>query len=1045
MILRFFAHHPTAANLLMLFGLGLGAISIGDIGRSTFPDLPLDEVEVRIVYPGASAEEVEDALCQRIEDAADGVTDLKRMTCDARENSARAVMELNTATGSFDRFFTDIKAEIDAINDFPADVEEPVVSQLGRTDPVTSIAIAGDMTPTDLKAYAEDVKRRLQRLGEVSQIEVQGFSERQIRIEIPADTLRQFGLSVSDIAGTISRQSVDLPSGTLFTPDRDILLRFQDERRTAADFESLIVVSSDSGAELRLGDIATITDRFELDEERMVFNGQPAALLEVTKTRSQDTLDVVDAVAAFVEVENARAPANVTLTLTRNVSSIVRDRLQLLLGNGAMGLVLVFLVMWLFFSLRYAFWVAMGLPVSFAGAIFAMGVLGITFNMLSMIGLLVAVGLLMDDAIVIAENIAAARHRGLSPREAAVEGTRQVLPGVLSSFTTTAFIFLPLGFLEGDLGQILRDMPIVLLIVLSVSMIEAFFILPNHLYHAMQHPDKPGRIRQAFEESFIGFRDGVVVPAVETVVANRYLFLSSVLALMILTFGMLPSGVLKFRAFPDLDGDNIVARILLPQGTPLARTDEVVDRVLQALERTNEALRQNERRQASLVTNTLVQTNLNSVSFETGPHVASIFVDMRGAEIRNVSADDFLNRWRQETGDVADVLAVTFSRLQIGPAGLPIDLELVGDDLEALKAASLDMQNWLAGFDGVYDLRDDLRPGKPELRIHLREGASSLGFDAETIARQLRAAFFGVTADEIQVGSESFEIDVRVAEADRDALGDLNVFTVTSATGAQVPLGAIAMVETGRGRARINRIDRERAVTIQGEVDFDKNNANEILAALETEFLPGFLERHPSVRLNVEGQQAEANTTLASLGQSALFGLFGVFIILSFQFRSYQEPLIVMAIIPLAFVGVVIGHLLMGYDLSMPSMMGFVSLAGVVVNNSILLVTFIKFHGSAGMKVEDAVIAAARDRFRPIALTTLTTVAGLLPILSETSLQAQVLIPLVISIAFGLMATALLVLFVVPTTYAMVEDFGLTSFRNLNGDGDDGHEQARPA
>ncbi len=1035
MILRFFAAHPTAANLMMILAFLLGAISLPEINRATFPTLPLDQVQVEITYPGASTEEAEEALCQRIEDALDGITGLERMACEARENLARATLDMDLDDGNFDRFFTDIKAEIDAIDDFPADAEEPVVRQLGRTDLVTAIAISGDMARPDLKAYTEAVKRRLQRLPEVSQVDVQGFSDRQIRIEVPADALRQYGLSVSDIASTISRQSLDLPGGSLKTRDQDILIRFQDERRSTQDFQDLIVVAGDSGAEIRLGDVATITDQFELDEERYTFNGKPAALLQVNRTRSQDTLDVIAEVEVFLEGERARAPAGIELSLTRNVSSIVEDRLVLLTQNGIMGLVLVFLVMWLFFSLRYSFWVAMGLPVSFAASFFVMAATGLTFNMISMVGLLVAVGLLMDDAIVIAENIAAARARGLPPQEAAVEGARQVMPGVLSSFATTVMIFLPLAFLAGDLGQTLRDMPIILLTVLTISLIEAFLILPNHLYHSLLHEKEPGSLRRAFDQGFTTFRDNTVVPFVDVVIRARYFSTSIALALLVLAIGMVMTGVVKFRAFPELDGETVVARVLLPQGTPLARTEEVVDRLVEGLDKTTEILQPQERDGVALVRNVLVQYNTNTTSFETGAHVATIFVDLRTAEDRYTRGNTFLEVWRRETGAISDVLALTFQQSQGGPAGLAIDLELVGEDLDVLKTASLELQGWLSQYEGVNDLSDDLRPGKPELRIRMREGAASLGFDAETIARQLRAAFFGTTADEIQVGRESYEIDIRLKETDRDALGDLASFTVTGAQGVQVPLASIVHIEQGRGIARINRVNRQRTVTIQGDVDFSKNNAGEILADTQARFVPEFLERHPGVRMNVEGQEAEANETLASLQRAAALGLFGVFLLLSLQFRSYIEPLIVMMIIPLAYVGVVFGHMIMGLDLSMPSMMGFVSLAGIVVNNSILLVSFVKHHGAMGASIHDAVVNAARDRFRPILITSLTTFAGLIPILSETSMQAQVLIPLVTSLAFGIVATAVLVLLIVPSTYAILEDFGATTFvRKQPGD-----------
>ena len=1022
---RFFAAHPTGANLLMILLLVAGAVSLPQLQRETFPDFSIDAVQVDVVYPGATAEEVEEAICQRIEDAVDGLTDLDEARCSARENLGSATLDMRD-DGDLNRFVTEVKAEIDAIDNFPDLAEDPVIRQINLTDRVVSIAVTGPMSEPDLKVYAENLKDRLTRDSEINLVELQGFSERQIRIELDAVALRQFGLSVSDIANIVERQSVDLPSGIIETTERDILVRFDDERRSPLAFEDLVVIAGGTGAELRLGQIARITDRFEFVEDRVSFNGTRAALLQVSKTKEQDALDVLDAVQRFVETEQRRAPPAVTLALTRDVSSIVRDRLDMLVDNGLQGLLLVFLVMWLFFSLRLSFWVVMGLPVSFLGSILVLTLIDYSINMLTMVGLLIAIGLIMDDSIVIAENIASQRQRGKKALEAAVAGTRQVAMGVISSFVTSACVFLPLAFLEGDIGKVLKVVPVVLIVTLAVSLIEAFLILPHHLSHAQTAAQARG-FRRRFEDGFARFRERVVGRLVDLSVRWRYLMAGLVVMLFLASISMLAGGILKFRAFPELDGDVIEARLLLPQGTPLARTEAAVERITQALARVDAAFTPEQPDGRALVRNVLIQYNKNADSFETGPHLATVTADLLSGELREGRIDDFLSLWRREVGEIPDVLSLTFKEPQFGPAGQPIEIRLQGPDLIDLKQASRALLAWLGRYDGVVDLNDDLRPGKPEFRLHLRDGATALGLDAATVASQLRAAYHGDTADEIQVGAESFEIDVQHAVADQDSLADLDHFAISLPNGQQVPLSAVARIETGRGFSRIARIDGERTVTIRGDLDGQIANLNEILADTDAHFMPGLGERFPDVRVGLEGEAAEQAETQASLGRGFLIGLLGVFILLSFQFRSYVEPVIVMVAIPLALIGVIWGHLLLGLDLTMPSMLGFASLAGIVVNDSILLVLFVKLRAAEGGAIVDAARQASRDRFRPVLLTSLTTIAGLLPLLFERSLQAQVLVPLVASLAFGLLASTLLVLFVLPALYAILHDFGLTS------------------
>ncbi len=1007
----------------------LGLISIGSLLRETFPDFTPTEIEILVGYPGATAEDVENAVCRRAEDALDSVSNVYEIKSEARENYGRIVAEMRDG-GNIVQFLNDVKTEVEAIDDFPDEVEKPVVKQLGQTDMVLSIAITGPMSVPHLKAYCEKIKDRMVRMEEISQVEVLGFSDHQIRVEIPAVTLMQLGLSVSDIADRIARQSVDLPSGAIETRDADVLVRFSDERRSVREFEDLIVLAGATGAEIRLKDIAQITDRFELDEDKVIFNGERAGILRVNKTKSEDALRVLDAVNRFLERERKMAPPDVKFTITWNISEVVRDRLNLLTVNGAQGLALVFLTMWLFFSFRFSFWVVMGLPVSFLGAIFGMQLIGFSLNMLTMLGMLIAVGLLMDDAIVISENVATHLKKGKTPLDAAVDGVTEVSAGVLSSFMTTLFIFGSLAMLiEGDIGKVLWVMPVVLILTLSVSMVEAFFILPNHLAHSLKgmSEDTGGRFRQGLEKFIENFREKVLGPVVDWAVSWRYLTIGLTITVFLISIGMIAGGFLKMEAFPDIEGDVLQARILLPQGTPLSRTEVVVERVVNGLKKVNTEFVPLQPKKQSLVKNINIQFNMNIDAFEAGPHVATVTADLLGAEKRNAVMDDVANRWRKEVGAVPDVINITYKEPIYGPAGLAIDIRLKGEDLDRLKQASLELMDWLNSYEGVLDLNDDLRPGKPEIRVRLKKGAMRLGVDSASIASQLRSAFHGKEAGDIQVGGESYEVDVRLAPLDQNSLADLEYFYVTTKAGKQIPLGSIATLEQGRGYARIQRIDSERTVTIRGDVDTKITNAAEIIAETRARFLPQLKKRYPEVSITLEGQAKETERSMGSMRKGFLVGIFGIFVLLSFQFKSYIEPLVVMVVIPLALIGVIWGHILMGLDLSMPSIMGFVSLAGVVVNDSILLVTFIKIRMSEGQDGSEAAKTASRQRFRAVLLTSLTTVMGLVPLMSERSLQAQFLIPLAASIVFGIIASTVMVLIVVPVLYTILGDFGLVS------------------
>jgi multidrug efflux pump subunit AcrB len=803
-MIRWFAAHPTAANLLLILLLAAGLFAAPHLKRETFPDYRPVEVSVEVVYRGASAADVEDAICRRLFDAVKGVEFLDEFGCVAQDNLASATATM-AAGGDAIRFLNEIDTEVSAITELPARADPPVVRELHRSDLVAAVAVSGEMPRRQLEDYALRLEERIMTLPGVARVAIHGMSRRQWQVEVPREVLGQHGLSAWELARRVAGQSLDLPLGTLETADRDLLLRFTDQRRSPAELAELVVVSDAGGGELTLGELATITEAGERAEEQVRFNGEPALVLEVSKALRDDALTVKERLESLLEAERRRFDGGVSLTLTQDATSIVRDRLQMLVGNGLMGLVLVVLVMSLFFRPRLALWAVLGLPAAFMGAFIVMALTGLSLNMITLVALLMAIGIVMDDAIVITDNIAAHAGEEATPLEAVVSGTRQVLPGVLSSFLTTVAVFAPLSFLAGELGAVL----------------------------------------------------------------------GLVLAIILGSAGFMAGGHLGSEAMPDIEGDVLEARILMPQGTPLERTEAVAERIETAMRELDARLSPQQPGGAALVEAIQVRFNHNLSAREAGPHVATVIVDLLTAERR------------------------------------------------------------------------------------------------------------------------------------------------------RVPLEVVANAEERREWARITRIDGRRTVTVEANVDARRASGQAIVDDLVgSGWLEDFGARHPEVAVSFEGQVASSAETGGSIGRGLLIGLVGIFVILSFQFRSYVEPLIVMLSIPLAFIGAIWGHVLMGYYLSMPSLIGAASLAGIVVNNAILLIHFIKTHRERGLDAVTAAGQASRDRLRAILISSITTIAGLLPLLAETSTQAAAIKPLVISVVFGLLSATVLVLLVIPALYVLLDDWG---------------------
>ncbi len=1035
-MIRYFSGHPTAANILMIVIILLGLVALPQLNKETFPEVKLNKVSVTVAYPGASPADIEEGLCNRLEDATDGISFLQEQMCEARDSLATLTLDMQEA-GDIKQFVNDVKTAIDGINDFPEKAEDPVIKELGRTEAVLSIAVTADLTMPELKALAEHYRNRLLALPDIPIVTVSGFSQHELSVQVNPDAMRQYQLSIQDVANLISAQAIDLPAGVLEGKQNSYQLRIENARRTVSELEDLVILDNARGGQLTLSDIATIKDNFANEEQRTLVNGKPAALIQISKNKTDDTLTIYNAAKAFIDNENSLLPESTALIITQDSASIVQDRLSLLLKNGWQGLLLATLVLFMFFNWRYTFWVALGLPISFLGGLVIMSAMGVSINMISMVALLMAIGILMDDAIVLSESIEHEYQKGKSPFQASVDGIKKVARGVLSSFITSTILFGSLLLLKGDMGQILGVLPVVLLAVLSISLIEAFLILPHHLQHSLslQSGREISPWRAKFEAQFERLRMQVGRMA-DSAIRYRYLTVGLAIVIFILSISMLISGNVKFKGFPDIEGNQLDVRILMPQGTPFERTQEVVDILTHSLEQTLQKLPAET--EGQLIKNSAILFSRNDDANEEGAHLATISLDLLDAEKRHTSLVELKRVWRESTPQIRDAISIQFKEPKFGPSGQAISIRLQGGDMDTLYNASWELQNWLRGYAGTSNIMSDIRPGKTELGIQLQAGALSSGIDVQTLSSQLRAAYQGVKVADIYRGSEAYEINVKLDSDPKNALRDLENLSLFSKNGTDIPLSAIAEISESRQYSRIVRVNHQRTVTISGDVDTQQANTSEIINHTRDQFLPQLKARYPELTFSLEGEVKNDQETSGSVLTGFVLGIAGVYLLLSLQFSNFKEPVIVLLNIPLALIGVIWGHYAMGLNLSLPSMIGFVSLAGVVVNDSILLVEFVKTRSMEGMSLHDAAGQAVRDRFRAIFLTSITTVAGMIPLLSETSLQAQVLVPLVASVVFGMLSSTLLLLLVLPASYAILEDLGFTELDSLS-------DEKRPA
>lgn len=1016
-MIRWFVGHPVAANLLMGMICLLGIAFAPELKRETFPEITPSTVAVRVAYPGASARDVDEEICAPLEDALSGTTGLVELTCLSTDGLAAASAELEEG-GNRIEFYNDVFSAVSGINDFPADAETPSVKLGGRSDLIAMLAVSGIDSTQGLKEYADLLSDKLQSVDGVTEALVAGITDRELRVTFDEHALRRFQLSARDIVAAINARSLRQPLGEVQTHSGGLVLRYADARRSVTELQDLILLQTVSGSIVRLGDLATIRI-VDADENIQSFiNGRQAAILYVNKASEADALRTFERVEAVLEQERAKYPAPFDITITFNMTDLVKERLTLILKNTGMGLILVFGTMWLFFSLRDALWISASLPVSFLGTMFLMQALGLSINMITLVALLMAVGLIMDDSIVIAENISRRRQRHPGP-DAAARGTLEVFPGVASSFLTTACVFGPLMFLSGDMGRILQFIPMVLLLTLALSLVEGFLILPHHLAHGGSAASGTARPRLA-ERLLDRVKENAVIPLAAALVRVRYLTVGSVIAALVLSVGLVTSGQVKVTGFPAIEGDTIQARISLTSGISRQRMVDTVTQLTEALERVNQRLSPRTEAAAPLVERVLVQYATNADVIDNGSNTATIVVDLLTSARRNIAADEVLRLWRQEAGAIPDLVQSSFAQAELGPGGADLEVEIYGRDLARVEAAAGEILSALIAQPAVHEAFQDFYGGRREVQLSLNEYGYSVGLTPQSLADQLRSAFAGSQTDSFRTGVSSVAVQVQLGDSISD-LSRLENFPVSVGNGAQTSLVSIADLSLTRSYPAITRKNGLAMARVIGQIDPAGATSSQIAALVETEIWPAIQGRYPDIEIANGGAAADQAKSQSSMLSKLLIGLAGVFMVLAFQFRSYTLPLVVMLSIPFALIGTIVGHWIMGIDLAMPSFIGFASLAGIVVNNAILFLTFFQTH----LRGDDHVAAAldaVRARFRPILLSTGTTVVGLLPLISDSSPQVQIMIPLVVAVAAGLVASMVLVVLVLPSLLSIYFD-----------------------
>ena len=1012
------AGHSVVANLVMLLCIVGGYLSLRNIKQEVFPEIERDEVTVAVPYPGASPEEVERGIVLAVEEAVRGLDGVDEIRSAAREGSGSVTVEL-LVEADLHKTAQDIQAEVDRITTFPEDAEEPRVRIASHKRQVLSVVLHGRAEDTTLHELAEQLRDRLLQDPNITQVDLAGVRPLEIAVEIPQANLRRYNLTLQEAANRIRSASVDLPAGGIKTPGGEILVRMKERRDYGRQFADLPVISAPDGGQVLLGQIATIDDSFQDVDRYATFNGRPAVMLQVYRVGDQTPIQVADAVRRHLEQLRPVLPPGIEVDIRRDRSGIYRQRVELLLRNGALGLVLVLVILGLFLEVRLAFWVMMGIPISFLGSFLVLPATGVTVNMISLFAYIIALGIVVDDAIVVGENIYHYHQEGLPFSRAAVKGARDVVVPVTFSILTNIVAFMPIYFVPGMMGKVFRMIPIVVVTVFLISLGESLFVLPAHLGHQRDRRRRGLSAwlharQQAFSHGFRRWVRNRYGPFLRLALRHRYLTIATALALLIAMLSYALSGRMGFGLFPKIESDSARATLVMPYGSAVAKTEAVMQRMLRAARQVVD-----ECGRPQLVTGIFAEVGRD------GSHTGTMRVYLAEPEVREkiMGTEEFTRRWRKAVGQVVGTEYLLFESDAGGPGhGAALTIELSHRNISVLEKAGADLATAFRSYPQVKDVNDGFLPGKQQLDFAIRPEGKSLGLTARGVARQVRNAFYGAEALRQQRGRNEIKVMVRLPESERISEHSVNELILRTPAGTEVPLREVAAVERGRAYTAISRRNGKRTVHVTADAT-PRSKAGEVLEDLKTDTLPRLVDEYSGLNYSFEGRRADMRESLASLKVGFILAMLAVYALLAVPFRSYYQPLIVMMSIPFGIVGAFIGHLLMGYDLSIMSMFGIVALSGVVVNDSLIMIDFAnRLRKQSDGTNRDVIVAAAIQRFRPILLTTVTTFGGLAPMIFETSRQARFLIPMALSLGFGLLFATLITLVLVPSLYLAIED-----------------------
>ncbi len=1033
--ISWFTRNPVAANLLMFVLLIGGGLGLLVLNQEEFPNIDTRMVTINVPYLGAAPEESEQGVCIRIEEAIEGVEGIEKIYANAAEGSCSVQAELaNEADES--TAVNEIKSRVDGINTFPVETEKPIVSKMMMTRGAIQVAISGNADERTLKEVGKEVRDDIAAMSGVSQVNLSYVRPYEISIEVSEYDLRRYGITLDTVTQAVRNASLDMPGGSIRTEGGEILIRTKGQAYWGQEFEDIVVVTRPDGTKITLREIATINDGFEEGDLRARFNSEPAVVVKVYQVGNEDTIHIADSVKEYIAEYQAMLPPGIQLTVWTDGSRKLLERLSILNTTALSGLGLVLIVLALFLRFRLALWVAAGIPIALLGTIAVFPYADISISTVTVMAFILVLGILVDDAIVVGERVYGHEQMGKDPVQAAIDGTWEVSIPVIFGVLTTMAAFLPLLIVPGRMADFFGVIGWVVIIALVFSIIESQWILPAHLAHRNHKEASRGLSRKwnqmqgALSDWLENVARNHYQPILKRAVEWRYATAATGLGVLIMALALIASGRVVFGFFPSVEGDRVHAQLEMPEGVSVdvtARAAEQIERAGRQLQRQlDEEIQPAE---GSVVRNTLA--SIGTIVERSGPqrmmagrsHYAEIVMELLPLSERNdLSAKEVASRWRELTGNVPDAVKLTFNADEWS-AGEPINYELSGKNVDQMRAAAAELRAELARYDGVFDISDSFRSGKQELKLSLLPEARNLGLTLNDLARQVRNAFYGSEAQRIQRGSDDVRVMVRFPESERKSIGNLEDMYIRTPDGDEVPFYSVARFELGRGFSSIRRVDGHRVVNVIADVDRSKVSPEEVNASIQRDVLPGLMQRYRGLDIGLSGEQEERMKAMTGLAFAAMLALVIIYTLLAIPLRSYLQPLVIMSVIPFGAVGAIFGHWVMGELLVFFSMLGIVALSGVVVNSSLVLVDYINRQRREGVDLTEAVLNAGTVRFRPIMLTSVTTFVGLIPLMASASPATAFVIPMAVSLAFGVLFATFITLMLVPALYTIVEDW----------------------